>query len=184
MKIQPLIAIFLLIILSPLLILIMLVIKFESKGPVLFWSKRYGIDRKMFFMPKFRSMIKNTPIASTQTLKKPNQYITNFGKIIRKTSVDELPQLWSIIIGKMSFIGPRPLLSTEKKLLSERGKFKGNDLKPGITGWAQVNGRDTNSPQMKMKYEKYYIENKSFFLNCKIILKTFFIVFRLKNITH
>ena len=184
MSFESLIAFILLLILSPLMIIVILLIKLETRGPSIFWSKRYGLNKKIFLMPKFRSMILNTPIASSQTLKKPNQYITFFGKIIRKTSFDELPQLWSIITGEMSFIGPRPLLSTEKKLLSEREKFRGNQIKPGITGWAQVNGRDQNSPQMKIKHEKYYIENNSIYLKCKIILKTFILLLQFKNIRH
>ena len=106
MKLEPLIALTILVIISPFLILIMLIIKLESKGPALFWSKRYGLNKNIFYMPKFRSMIINTPISSTQTLKTPELYVTKFGNVIRKTSVDELPQLWSIILGDMSFIGP------------------------------------------------------------------------------
>ena len=184
MRLEPLIALALLIIISPFLILITLIIKFQSKGPTLFWSKRYGLKKHIFYMPKFRSMMTNTPIASTQTLKKPELYITKVGRIIRKTSVDELPQLWSIVTGRMSFIGPRPLLSTERRLLSAREKFKGNNIRPGITGWAQVNGRDNNSPKKKIEYEKFYLANKSFIMDIKIILKTFAILFNFKNITH
>jgi O-antigen biosynthesis protein WbqP len=184
MKLEPLIALAILVMISPFLIFIILIIKFESKGPALFWSKRYGLSKNIFYMPKFRSMIIDTPIASTQTLKRPELYVTKFGNLIRKTSVDELPQLWSIVLGNMSFIGPRPLLSTEKKLLSQREKFKGNDIKPGITGWAQVNGRDNNSPKKKIEYEKFYVANKSFLLDVKIILKTFIILLNFKNITH
>ena len=184
MKLEPLIALTILVLISPFLILIMLIIKLESKGPALFWSKRYGLNKNTFYMPKFRSMIIDTPIASTQTLKKPELYVTQFGNIIRKTSLDELPQLWSIVLGKMSFIGPRPLLSTEKKLLSQREVFKGNNIKPGITGWAQVNGRDKNSPKKKIEYEKFYLANRSYFMDIKIILKTFSILFNFKNINH
>lgn len=184
MIIERAIAVIILIVILPILILVSFLIKIESNGSLLFWSKRYGLKKKIFYMPKFRSMTTNAPITSTQTFKNPEQYITNVGKIIRKTSIDELPQLWSIITGNMSFIGPRPLLSTEKRLLSEREKFFGNDIKPGITGWAQVNGRDKNSPQKKIEYEKFYLENKSLILNLKILLKTFIILINFKNITH
>lgn len=184
MKLEQLIALFILIIISPFFILISLIIKYETKGDAIFWSRRYGARKKIFLMPKFRSMITSAPLASTQTLQKSHLYVTKFGKIIRKTSIDELPQLWSIFTGKMSFIGPRPLLSTEKKLLSEREKFNGNFIKPGLTGWAQVNGRDKISPKKKMEYEKFYIENKSFLLNLKIIIRTFTILFNFKNISH
>ena len=184
MKLEPLIALTILVIISPFLILIMLIIKLESKGPALFWSKRYGLNKNIFYMPKFRSMIVDTPIASTQTLKTPELYVTKFGNVIRKTSVDELPQLWSIVLGNMSFIGPRPLVSTEKKLLSLRETFKGNNIKPGITGWAQVNGRDNNSPKKKIEYEKFYLANRTPFMDIKIILKTISILFNYKNITH
>ena len=183
-KIEPIIAFILLMLLLPFLLLVALIIKIETRGNVLFWSRRYGKRKKLFFMPKFRSMVTNTPIASTQTLKEPEQYITKVGNFIRKTSIDEIPQLWSIIMGKMSFIGPRPLLYTEKKLLSEREKFNGNNLNPGITGWAQVNGRDNNSPKKKIEYEKYYLENKSINLDIKILLKTITIFFNFKNIAH
>ena len=184
MKLEPLIALAILVIISPFLIFIMLIIKLESKGPALFWSKRYGLNKNIFYMPKFRSMIIDTPISSTQTLKAPELYVTKFGNVVRKTSVDELPQLWSVVLGNMSFIGPRPLLSTEKKLLSQREAFKGNNIKPGITGWAQVNGRDNNSPKKKIEYEKFYLANKSFLMDVKIIFKTFIILFNFKNITH
>ena len=154
-KIEPIIAFILLILLLPFLLLVALIIKIDTRGNVLFWSRRYGKRKKLFFMPKFRSMVTDTPIASTQTLKKPEQYITKVGSFIRKTSIDEIPQLWSIVMGKMSFIGPRPLLYTEKKLLSEREKFNGNNLNPGITGWAQVNGRDNNSPKKKLNTKNF-----------------------------
>ena len=184
MKIENLIAFVLLIILCPFLVLIILLIKLDAKGPALFWSKRYGFNKKIFFMPKFRSMIISAPVSSTQTFKNPDLYITSIGRIIRKTSIDEIPQLWSIVTGEMSFIGPRPLLFTEKKLLSERERFEGNNLKPGITGWAQINGRDSNSPKKKMEHEKFYIKNRSLILNIKIIFKTFIILLNFKNITH
>lgn len=183
-RIEAFIALILLVLLLPLFIITAIAIKFETKGSILFWSKRYGIKKKIFLMPKFRSMVNETPIASTQTLIKPEKYITQVGKFIRKTSIDELPQLWSVLKNDMSFIGPRPLLSTERNLLSQRETFHGNNLRPGITGWAQVNGRDNNSPKKKIEYEKFYIKNKSLILDFKIILKTFMIIFKYKNISH
>jgi len=184
MRLEKLIALTILMLIFPFLILMAIIIKIESPGNILFWSKRYGVNKKIFLMPKFRSMKVSAPISSTQTFKNPDLFITKFGKIMRKMSIDELPQLWSIVTGEMSFIGPRPLLSTEKKLLAEREKFKGNTIKPGLTGWAQVNGRDKNSPKEKINYERFYIKNKSFFLDFKIIFKTLIIIFNFRNITH
>ena len=183
-KIEPMVALVLLTLLLPFLLLIALIIKIETRGNILFWSRRYGKKKILFLMPKFRSMVTYTPIASTQTLKEPERYITKVGRFIRKTSIDEIPQLWSIIMGKMSFIGPRPLLYTEKKLLSEREKFNGNNLNPGITGWAQVNGRDNNNTKKKIEHEKFYLDNRSINLDIKIILKTITIIFNFKNIAH
>ena len=183
-KFEMVIALVMIILLFPFMFFTAVLIKIESKGPFLFWSKRYGISKNLFYMPKFRSMSINTPIVTTRRLINPDVYITRVGKIIRKTSIDELPQLWSIFIGDMSFIGPRPLLWTEKRLLSQREKFKGNSIKPGITGWAQVNGRDMNSPQKKIEHEKFYIKNKSIILNIKIIAKTLIILLSFKNIAH
>ena len=165
-------------------ILIVFLIKFSSKGKILFWSDRIGLNNKIFKMPKFRSMIDNTPLVATHCLKESNIFITPIGKFIRRTSIDEIPQLWSIFIGDMSFVGPRPALYSQFDLIELRTIHNIHLIKPGLTGWAQINGRDEITIQKKIELDYYYLINKSFLLDILIIIKTFFKVILFKNISH
>lgn len=162
----------LLILLVPMLI-IAIIVKCDSKGPVLFWQKRVGVHKKTFMMPKFRSMYAETPAnMPTHLLNDPDQWITRSGKILRKTSLDELPQIWSIFTGKMSIIGPRPALWNQEDLIAEREEYGANDVRPGLTGWAQINGRDELEIPLKAKLDGEYVEKMSFLFDCKCFFGT------------
>jgi O-antigen biosynthesis protein WbqP len=145
-----------------------------SSGPIFFWSKRVGINNKVFMMPKFRTMINGSPELATHLFHNANDFITPIGFLLRKTSLDELPQLWSILIGKMSFVGPRPALFNQYDLIAERQKFGIDKLKPGLTGLAQINGRNRITMNEKIYYEYIYVKEKSFILDLKIIFLTIF----------
>ena len=150
-----------------------LIVKLDSKGPVLFWQKRVGLHKKTFMMPKFRSMYTETPAnMPTHLLSDPGRWITRSGKILRKTSLDELPQLWSIFVGDMSIIGPRPALWNQDDLIVERDRYGANDVRPGLTGWAQINGRDELEIPVKAKLDGEYVERMSFFFDCKCFFGT------------
>lgn len=167
------IALFGLVLLSPLFILIMILIKIESKGPVFFKQKRVGIHKKCFYILKFRTMKINTPKNTpTHMLKNPNKYITKVGQFLRKTSIDELPQLINILKGEMSIIGPRPALWNQYDLIAERDKYGANDILPGLTGLAQINGRDELPIPKKAAYDGEYVKKMSFWLDCKCFVKT------------
>lgn len=167
------IALFGLVLLSPLFILIMILIKIESKGPVFFKQKRVGIHKKCFYILKFRTMKINTPKNTpTHMLKNPNKYITKVGQLLRKTSIDELPQLINILKGEMSIIGPRPALWNQYDLIAERDKYGANDILPGLTGLAQINGRDELPIPKKAAYDGEYVKKISFWLDCKCFVKT------------
>jgi len=166
------------------MILIALIVKLTSKGPVLYWSDRVGINNTIFRMPKFRTMRPDTPEMATHLMKNPDSYLTSVGSFLRKFSLDELPQLWSILKGDMSFIGPRPALHNQDDLINLR-TIKGiHKLIPGITGWAQVNGRDDIPIPLKVEYDAYYMKNKSMLLELKIIWWTIVNVLRKKGIKH
>ncbi|MHB8171599.1 MAG: sugar transferase [Thermincolia bacterium] len=171
-----------LIILSPVLLFISLLIKMESRGPVFFIQKRSGENGLLFNIYKFRSMKIGTPDLATDKLEDPGQYVTRVGKFIRKTSLDELPQLINIFRGDMSFVGPRPALYNQYELIEARQRLGIHRLKPGLTGYAQIMGRDYISNEQKVAYDKYYLDNISPFLDFKIILLTFFKVLTAKNI--
>ena len=159
--------------------IIALCIKLDSKGPVLFWQKRVGIHKETFMMPKFRSMYTETPSdMPTHLLSDPERWITPVGKIYRKLSIDELPQIWSIFIGKMSIIGPRPALWNQYDLIAERDKYGANDVRPGLTGWAQINGRDELEIPVKAKLDGEYVEKLSFLFDCKCFFGTILSVLR------
>jgi len=161
-----------------------IIIRFNSKGPALYWSKRIGQNDQIFTMPKFRTMVINTPTIATDLLKNPDLYVSNFGKFLRRYSIDELPQLFSIMKGDMSFVGPRPALYNQNDLIQMR-QLKGiNTLIPGVTGWAQINGRDHISIEKKVALDKEYLDNKSFILDIKIILKTIKKVFKTEGVAH
>lgn len=170
--------------LAPIAGIISLCIKWEDMGPALFWSKRAGIFNKEFLMPKFRSMKLNTPQLASHLLMAPENHVTRMGKVLRKYSLDEIPQLWSVLKGDMSFVGPRPALFNQADLISLRSQ-KGIDiLKPGITGWAQINGRDEVSIQRKVELDEYYLKNHNFFVDMKIICLTIFKVISKEGVSH
>jgi O-antigen biosynthesis protein WbqP len=163
---------------------IFIIIKLDTPGPAIFYSKRFGKNKKFFLMPKFRSMKTNTPQLATNLLNESEKYVTNFGSFLRKTSLDEIPQLWSILIGDMSFVGPRPALFNQFDLMTLREKFDIHLSTPGLTGWAQVNGRDEVSIHEKVSIERFYEDNKSFILDLKILYLTFLKVIKMKDIKH
>ncbi len=160
-----------LILLSPLFLIIIIAIKLDSRGPVFFKQKRVGVNKTHFNILKFRTMRIDTPKdMPTHLLKNPEQYITKVGKFLRKTSLDELPQILNIIAGSMAIVGPRPALWNQYDLIAERDKYGANNIRPGLTGWAQINGRDTVSIKDKARYDGDYVEN----LGVKIDAKCFF----------
>lgn len=177
MKIKRLLDIFLslmgLLILSPIFLILIIAIKFDSKGPVLFKQKRVGINKTHFNILKFRTMKITTPKDTpTHLLENPEQYITKMGKFLRKTSLDELPQIWNIFIGQMSIIGPRPALWNQYSLIEERDKYGANDVPPGLTGWAQINGRDELPIEVKANLDGVYVEKISFWMDVKCFFGT------------
>ena len=177
-------ALFLIVILFPLFLMVSLVILIEDGFPVFFSQKRVGINYSFFHIYKFRSMKKNTPNVATHLLTNPVQYILKIGKFIRKTSLDELPNLINIIKGEMVFVGPRPALYNQDDLMALRVLVGVDKLKPGITGWAQVNGRDDISIEKKVQLEKEYLDKKSFLFDFEIIIKTFMNVLFSKGVSH
>lgn len=162
-----------LVVLSPVLAGLCLAIKLDSKGPILFKQKRVGLHKEFFEIWKFRTMRTDTPKdMPTHMLADPDQYITRTGRFLRKTSLDELPQIFNILKGEMSIIGPRPALWNQDDLIAERDKYGANDVTPGLTGWAQVNGRDELEIPVKAKLDGYYVEHMSFRFDCICFLKT------------
>lgn len=174
----------LLIWLLPIFVIIALVIYIEDGGPVIFQQNRVGRNNRVFKIYKFRTMRKDTPHVATALLDDPSKYVLKSGSILRKLSLDELPNLFNIIIGEMVFVGPRPVVRSEYDLLSMRTEMNVNTLKPGITGWAQVNGRDDLGLEEKVDYEKEYLEQKSIWFDAKIIIKTFVYVVSSRGISH
>jgi O-antigen biosynthesis protein WbqP len=171
------------IILWPVFLLIAVLIKLDSKGPVLFKQKRVGKDKKHFYILKFRTMRTDTPKdMPTHMLKNPEVFITRVGKFLRKTSLDELPQIINILKGEMSIIGPRPALWNQYDLIEERDKYGANDIYPGLTGWAQINGRDELPIDIKARYDGEYVEKMSFLFDVKIFFKTIFSVLRSEGV--
>jgi len=162
-----------LLVLSPIFLLLIIAIKLDSKGPVLFKQKRVGRGKTYFNILKFRTMKIDTPKdMPTHLLENPEQYITKTGKFLRKTSLDELPQIWNIIVGQMSIIGPRPALWNQKDLIEERDKYGANDVPPGLTGWAQINGRDELPIEIKAKLDGDYVQRMSLWLDVKCFFGT------------
>lgn len=175
------------IILIPSLIIsavIAVVLKLNCDGPVIYWSTRIGKNREVFLIPKFRSMATDTPTLPKHEMKEPSQYITPIGKFLRRTSLDELPQLWSILRGQMSFIGPRPVLENHYDVIKYRDQYGVNQLLPGLTGWAQINGRDYITDEEKVVLDAYYLNNHSLWLDIKIIIITVWIVLTGKYFSH
>jgi O-antigen biosynthesis protein WbqP len=166
------------------LLLIALLIKFTSKGSVLYWSDRVGRNNEIFSMPKFRSMQIDTPAVATHLLNNPDRYLTSIGGLLRQTSLDELPQLWSIIKGDMSFVGPRPALFNQDDLIALRSQQGVHLLLPGLTGWAQINGRDELPILQKVKLDVEYIQRKSFIFDLYVIWLTFLKVVCADGVSH
>ncbi len=166
------------------ILLIVCMVKISSRGPVLYWSDRIGINNVIFKMPKFRTMRTDTPAVATHLLKNPEGYLTPVGSFLRKFSLDELPQLWSILKGDMTFVGPRPALYNQDDLIELRTRKKIHTLTPGITGWAQVNGRDELPIPVKVEFDDYYVKNKSFLLDLKILWMTIVKVLKKEGIRH
>jgi O-antigen biosynthesis protein WbqP len=175
----------LIILTSPVFLIIIILIKFNSKGPVIFQQKRIGFNKKEFNIFKFRTMYleapKNIP---THLLEDASRFITPIGKFLRKSSLDELPQLFNIIKGQMSFIGPRPALFNQYDLISLRENYEIHTVRPGITGWAQVNGRDELEIPVKVEYDRYYVEHISIWLDIKIMFKTLYTIILVKGVVE
>lgn len=175
------------VLLSPLILGTYLLVKLTSEGPALFWSQRVGRKNQLFSMPKFRSMKIGTPQIATHLMNKQsnsNSFLTPVGSFIRKTSLDELPQLWSVLKGDMSIVGPRPALFNQEDLITLRTEKGVHTIKPGITGWAQINGRDEIPIPQKVELDAYYLAHQSMWTDIKIILLTVIKVLRRDNITH
>ncbi len=161
------------IVLSPLFLILILLIKLDSRGPILFVQKRIGMNKKYFNILKFRTMSIDTPKDTpTHLLENPEQYITKVGRFLRKTSLDELPQVWNILVGDMSIIGPRPALWNQYDLIEERDKYGANNVRPGLSGWAQINGRDELLIQDKAKLDGEYVVKMSFLFDAKCFIYT------------
>lgn len=177
-------ALFLLTILSPIFLIVNILILIEDGFPVFFTQKRVGVNYTFFHIYKFRSMKKNTPNVATHLLINPEKYLLKIGKFIRKTSLDELPNLINIIKGEMVFVGPRPALFNQDDLMELRVASGVDKLKPGITGWAQINGRDEISIETKVAFEKEYLDRKSLIFDIKILVKTFTSVLFRNGVSH
>lgn len=181
--IDVILSIIALIILCPIFLLIAIIIKVDSKGPVFFRQKRIGKYKRNFHILKFRTMMINAPKdMPTHLLQNPDAFITKSGRFLRKTSLDELPQIFNILKGEMSIIGPRPALWNQYDLIAERDKYGANDILPGLTGWAQINGRDELDLDIKANLDGAYVERISFLFDAKIFLMTVFSVLRSKGI--
>jgi len=165
-------------------LLVAVMVRLTSTGPILYWSNRIGRYNKIFKMPKFRSMRIDTPAVATHLLSDPKQFMTPVGSFLRKSSLDELPQLWSIIKGDMSFVGPRPALFNQDDLIALRTQYGVDKLVPGLTGWAQVNGRDELPIPDKVKLDVEYMHQQSFWFDIKIIFLTFLKVLRRDGVQH
>ncbi len=155
-----------------------------SKGPILYWSKRVGKNNRLFNMPKFRTMRVDTPVLPTHLLGNPDAYLTSIGSFLRKSSLDELPQLWCILIGNMSVVGPRPALSNQQDLIDARTEKGIHLIKPGLTGWAQVNGRDEIELAKKVQLDYQYLDKKSLIFDLYVVLLTFYKVVKREGIQH
>jgi O-antigen biosynthesis protein WbqP len=166
------------------ILLVALAVKLTSRGPILYWSDRVGRDNKVFRMPKFRSMRVDTPVVATHLLESPDRWLTPIGSILRRSSLDELPQLWSIVVGDMSVVGPRPALFNQHDLIELRTQRGVHKVRPGLTGWAQINGRDEIPIPEKVAYDAWYLDHQSLAVDLRIILLTAFKVLRREGVTH
>jgi O-antigen biosynthesis protein WbqP len=165
-------------------LIVFVLVKLTSTGPAIHWSKRIGKDNKLFLMPKFRTMRIDTPQMATHLFIEVNSYLTPPGSFLRKTSLDEIPQLWSVMKGDMSLVGPRPALFTQNDLVEARTDENIHSIRPGITGWAQINGRDELSIDEKIKFDKEYLEKISIKFDLKILLLTAYKVLKRSGIKH
>lgn len=163
---------------------IAVLVRMTSPGPAFYWSDRVGRNNGNFLMPKFRTMRQGSPEKATHLLQNAESYLTPFGSFLRRTSFDELPQLWSVLKGDMSFVGPRPALFNQEDLIKLRTEKGISGLTPGITGWAQINGRDEISIDRKVSYDEYYLHNRSLYFDLKILGKTFFKVLKKEGVAH
>lgn len=166
------------------LLLVALAIRLTSDGPVLYWSDRVGKNNQIFRMPKFCSMTTNAPAVATHLLSNPKSFLTPLGGFLRRSSLDELPQIWSILVGDMSFVGPRPALFNQYDLITLRTKKQVHALVPGLTGWAQVNGRDELPISVKVNLDEEYLQKQSFFFDIYILYLTFIKVLGCEGISH
>jgi O-antigen biosynthesis protein WbqP len=166
------------------LLVVAFMVKLTSKGPVLYWSDRVGRNNTIFKMPKFRSMQMGTPEVATHLLNNPDAYLTPIGSFLRKSSLDELPQLWSLIKGDMSFVGPRPALFNQYDLIALRTQYGVHDLLPGLTGWAQVNGRDELPVPAKVRLDVEYLQRQSLWFDIRILWLTFVKVLKRDGVSH
>jgi len=181
---DSLLAIIIIILLVVLIILTAIAVRITSRGSILYWSDRVGKNNKIFKMPKFRSMLVDTPSVATHLLNNPNIYLTPIGGFLRRTSLDELPQLFSVLKGDMSFVGPRPALFNQEDLIALRTEKGVDKLLPGITGWAQVNGRDELSIPDKVALDVEYLKRQSFWFDMKILWMTFLKVANRDGVSH
>jgi O-antigen biosynthesis protein WbqP len=179
-----LLSVFLMALLSPLLLIVAVLIKLTSTGPILYWSDRVGRNNVVFRMPKFRTMLVGTPAVATHLLNDPDKFLTPIGSFLRRSSLDELPQLWSIIKGDMSFVGPRPALFNQADLIELRTKYGVDRLVPGLTGWAQINGRDELPIPEKVKLDTEYMNRQSCSMDWNIMFRTLMKVLRKDGIAH
>jgi len=166
------------------MLLISIAVILSSKGPALYWSNRIGRNNKIFKMPKFRSMLVDTPVVATHLLDNPDSYLSPIGRFLRRSSLDELPQLFSVLKGDMSFVGPRPALYNQDDLIALRSEKGVDKLLPGITGWAQVNGRDKLSIPDKVELDVEYLNRQSFWFDMKILWMTFLKVVKHDGVSH
>lgn len=172
------------VVLSPLLLAVALAVRLTSSGGSIYTSKRIGRENRVFLMHKFRTMRNDTPQVATHLLAKPDAYLTPIGGFLRKTSLDELPQLFDVLVGTMSLVGPRPALFNQDDLIKLRTDAGVHHLVPGLTGWAQVNGRDELSIPTKVEFDRVYLERRSFAFDLKILGLTFLKVFRRDGVSH
>lgn len=163
---------------------IAIAVRLTSAGPALYWSRRVGRGNRLFDMPKFRTMAIGTPALATHLIGDPDAFLTPIGRFLRRSSLDELPQLWSILLGQMSFVGPRPALFNQDDLIALRAKAGVDALLPGLTGWAQVNGRDELSIEQKVRFDEEYLRKRSFWVDLRIIFITARKVFRPHGVLH
>lgn len=166
------------------MLMIALIVRLTSPGPVLYWSNRVGKNNSIFAMPKFRTMSVDTPAVATHLLKSPERYLTNVGRVLRRYSLDEMPQLISVLKGNMSFVGPRPALFNQDDLIGMRTQKGIHVLDPGITGWAQINGRDDLPIPVKVSFDEYYLHHRSLTFDLKIIFLTFSSVLHSTGVQH